>query len=208
MRILVTTAAYGDAAVLPNREASAPQPLSPYAASKLAGEAYCQAFSASFGLVTVMLRYYNVFGPRQDPASAYAAVVPIFISKALKHESPVIYGDGEQTRDFTFVANVVHANLLACEAPAERGLEVSARPAGRPAGGGSSRRRRGAARRSWRPPSAAPARPAAHRSCGRHPPARRSSAASAAHAPRPGRNAPARAPGWTGSGRCRAVRPA
>ena len=118
--LAASTAAYGDTPILPNREDTAPQPLSPYAASKLAGEAYCQAFSASYGLVTVMLRYYNVFGPRQDPASAYAAVVPLFIAKALRHEAPVIYGDGEQTRDFTFVANVVHANLLACEAPAER----------------------------------------------------------------------------------------
>src|SRR5260370_1118362 len=120
MRILVTTAAYGDAAVLPNREASAPQPLSPYAASKLAGEAYCQAFSASFGLVTVMLRYYNVFGPRQDPASAYAAVVPIFISKALKHESPVIYGDAHQTRAFTFFPNLVPPTFLASKPPPHR----------------------------------------------------------------------------------------
>ena len=118
--LAASTAAYGDTPILPNREDTAPQPLSPYAASKLAGEAYCQAFAASYGLVTVMLRYYNVFGPRQDPASAYAAVVPIFISKALKHDSPIIFGDGEQTRDFTFVANVVHANLLACEAPAEK----------------------------------------------------------------------------------------
>lgn len=118
--LAASTAAYGDSPVLPNREDTAPQPLSPYAASKLAAEAYCQAFSASYGLVTVILRYYNVFGPRQDPASAYAAVVPLFIAKALKHDAPVIYGDGEQTRDFTFVANVVHANLLACEAPAER----------------------------------------------------------------------------------------
>ena len=115
-----STAVYGDAAELPNRETTLPRPLSPYAASKLAGEAYCQAFHTSYGLETVVLRYFNVFGPRQDPNSTYAAVVPRFILAALRGEAPLIFGDGEQTRDFTFVANVVRANSLACTAPAER----------------------------------------------------------------------------------------
>jgi UDP-N-acetylglucosamine/UDP-N-acetyl-alpha-D-glucosaminouronate 4-epimerase len=113
-----STAAYGDSTELPNREHQAPRPCSAYAASKLTCEAYAAAFYASYGLETVTLRYFNVFGPRQDPASQYAAVVPKFISTALANESPVIYGDGEQTRDFTFVGNVVHANMLAMEAPA------------------------------------------------------------------------------------------
>ena len=112
-----STAVYGDAAELPNRETTLPQPLSPYAASKLAAEAYCQAFHASYGLETVVLRYFNVFGPRQDPDSPYAAVVPRFILAALRREPPLIFGDGEQTRDFTYVANVVRANALACTAP-------------------------------------------------------------------------------------------
>ncbi len=105
---------------VPNRETTLPRPLSPYAASKLAAEAYCQAFHASYGLETVVLRYFNVFGPRQDPDSPYAAVVPRFILAALQGEPPLIFGDGEQTRDFTHVANVVQANMLACTAPAER----------------------------------------------------------------------------------------
>src|SRR5437879_6574113 len=113
-------AVYGDAAELPNRETTLPRPLSPYAASKLAGEAYCQAFHASYGLETVVLRYFNVFGPRQDPNSTYAAVVPRFIIAALRGEAPLIFGDGEQTRDFTYVANVVRANALACTAPGQR----------------------------------------------------------------------------------------
>ena len=115
-----STAVYGDTPVLPNRETTLPRPLSPYAASKLAAEAYCQAFHASYGLETVVLRYFNVFGPRQDPDSPYAAVVPRFILAALQGEAPLIFGDGEQTRDFTYVANVVQANALACTAPAER----------------------------------------------------------------------------------------
>jgi UDP-N-acetylglucosamine/UDP-N-acetyl-alpha-D-glucosaminouronate 4-epimerase len=118
--LAASTAAYGDSTELPNRETMLPRPLSPYAASKLAAEAYCQAFRSSYGLETVMLRYFNVFGPRQDPASPYAAAIPRFIIAALRGESPVIYGDGEQTRDFTFVANVARANLLACTAPAAR----------------------------------------------------------------------------------------
>ena len=115
-----STAAYGDATELPTHEAVLPRPLSAYAASKLAGEAYCQAFWRTHGLETVVLRYFNIFGPRQSLESQYGAVVPLFIAAALRGEPPVIYGDGGQTRDFTFVKNVVEANLLACHAPAEQ----------------------------------------------------------------------------------------
>jgi UDP-N-acetylglucosamine/UDP-N-acetyl-alpha-D-glucosaminouronate 4-epimerase len=115
-----STAAYGDSDELPTHEGILPRPLSAYAASKLAGEAYCQAFWRTHGLETVVLRYFNIFGPRQSLESQYGAVVPLFIAAALRGEPPVIYGDGGQTRDFTFVSNVVEANLLACHAPAER----------------------------------------------------------------------------------------
>ncbi len=112
-----SSSAYGNTTELPKREDMVPRPLSPYAVAKLTGEHYCRAFYASFGVPTVALRYFNVFGPRQDPTSQYAAVVPRFITAALTNTPPVIFGDGEQTRDFTFIANVVRANLLACEAP-------------------------------------------------------------------------------------------
>ena len=115
-----STSAYGNPATLPNSEEHVTCPLSPYAASKLAGEEYCSAFFATYGLETVVLRYFNIFGPRQDPKSQYAAVVPRFIASALHGESPTIYGDGGQTRDFVYVANVVHANVLAARAPAAR----------------------------------------------------------------------------------------
>jgi nucleoside-diphosphate-sugar epimerase len=115
-----STSAYGNPATLPNREDQVTRPLGPYAASKLAGEEYCVAFHATYGLETVVLRYFNIFGPRQDPNSQYSAVVPRFIAAALQGEPPTIYGDGGQTRDFVHVANVVHANLLAARAPAER----------------------------------------------------------------------------------------
>lgn len=115
-----STAAYGDAAELPNHEALLPRPLSAYAASKVAGEAYCQAFWRTHGLETVVLRYFNIFGPRQNLESQYGAVVPLFIAAALRGDPPVIFGDGGQTRDFTFVTNVVEANLLACHAPADQ----------------------------------------------------------------------------------------
>jgi nucleoside-diphosphate-sugar epimerase len=95
-------------------------PRSPYAVSKLATEKYCQAFHAVYGLETVALRYFNIFGPRQDPASQYAAVIPLFITKIMRGEAPVVHGDGLQSRDFTYVENAVNANLLACEAPAEK----------------------------------------------------------------------------------------
>src|SRR5438128_3856162 len=113
-----STSAYGNPADLPNHEDDRTHPLSPYAASKLAAEQYCQAFQATYGLEPVVLRYFNIFGPRQDPNSQYAAVVPRFITMALRGERPTIYGDGGQTRDFVYVANVVHANLLASRAPA------------------------------------------------------------------------------------------
>jgi nucleoside-diphosphate-sugar epimerase len=115
-----STAVYGDAAELPNDEALLPRPLSAYAASKLAGEAYGQAFYRTHGLETIVLRYFNIFGPRQNLESLYGAVIPLFITAALRGEAPVIFGDGEQTRDFTFVTNVVEANLLACHAPTDR----------------------------------------------------------------------------------------
>jgi nucleoside-diphosphate-sugar epimerase len=111
-----SSSVYGDSPSLPKSEDFSPAPLSPYAASKLAGEYYCQVFSQVYGLETVSLRYFNVFGPRQDPLSLYAAVIPTFIASALSKKPLVVYGDGEQTRDFSFVANVVQANLLACEA--------------------------------------------------------------------------------------------
>jgi nucleoside-diphosphate-sugar epimerase len=115
-----STAAYGDAAELPQHEALLPRPLSTYAASKLAGEAYCQAFWRTHGLETVVLRYFNIFGPRQNLDSQYGAVVPLFIAAALRGAAPVIFGDGAQTRDFTFVTNVVEANVRACHAPGEQ----------------------------------------------------------------------------------------
>ena len=113
-----STSAYGNPDTLPNSEEHVTRPLSPYAASKLAGEEYCVAFHATYGLETVALRYFNIFGPRQDPNSQYAAVVPRFITTALAGERPTIFGDGKQTRDFVYIANVVHANLLAARAPA------------------------------------------------------------------------------------------
>lgn len=112
-----SSSVYGDTPTLPKREDMMMNPLSPYAVSKLATEQYCKAFFTSYGLETVALRYFNVFGPRQNPASQYAAVIPKFIQMALKGEQPVIYGDGEQSRDFTFVDNVVQANLLAARTP-------------------------------------------------------------------------------------------
>jgi nucleoside-diphosphate-sugar epimerase len=114
-----SSSAYGDTPVLPKREEMTPQPRSPYAVAKLAGEHYVRCFHTVYGTETVVLRYFNVFGPRQDPASQYSAVIAIFLDRALEGRPPTINGDGEQTRDFTFVENVVEANLLACHAPAE-----------------------------------------------------------------------------------------
>jgi UDP-glucose 4-epimerase len=109
-----SSSVYGNSEVLPKREEMVPSPLSPYAASKLSGEYYCKVFSNALGLETVCLRYFNVFGPNQDPTSQYSAVIPKFITLMKTGKSPVIYGDGEQSRDFTYVDNVVTANLLAC----------------------------------------------------------------------------------------------
>lgn len=113
-----SSSAYGDTPTLPKVESMPTLPRSPYAVAKLVGEQYCRVFSLIFGLETVVLRYFNIFGPRQDPASQYSAVIPLFITKALTGESPTIDGDGEQTRDFTYVQNAVRANLLACTADA------------------------------------------------------------------------------------------
>jgi len=114
-----SSSAYGNREESPKHEAMAPLPISPYAASKVACEAYMQGYAASFGLETVCLRYFNVFGPRQDPLGAYAAVIPAFVSRLLKGQPPVVYGDGEQSRDFCYIDNVCHANWLAANAPAE-----------------------------------------------------------------------------------------
>jgi nucleoside-diphosphate-sugar epimerase len=111
-----SSSAYGNSEVLPKVETMIPNPCSPYAASKLAGEYYCRVFSQVYGLETVILRYFNVFGPRQDAASEYAAVIPKFILALQSGKAPVIFGDGEQSRDFNYIDNVVCANLLAAEA--------------------------------------------------------------------------------------------
>jgi nucleoside-diphosphate-sugar epimerase len=111
-----SSSVYGDSPQLPKIESMPTNPLSPYAVSKLAAEAYCRTFTRVYGLETVSLRYFNVFGPRQDPNSLYAAVLPRFIGALLSKEPPVIYGDGSQSRDFTYIENVVQANLLALEA--------------------------------------------------------------------------------------------
>jgi UDP-glucose 4-epimerase len=113
-----TSAIYGDDPVFPKHETMAPGPLSPYAVSKLAGEHYGKVFASLYGIRTVFLRYFNVFGPRQDPNSEYAAVIPKFIARMLEDKPPIIYGDGEQTRDFIFVADVVRANIRAMESEA------------------------------------------------------------------------------------------
>jgi len=115
-----SSSAYGDTPTLPKREEMLPKPISPYAVAKLAGEHYMQAFARVYGLETVTLRYFNVFGPFQDPTSHYSGVLAIFCRKMLAGEQPTIYGDGEQSRDFTFIDNVVHGNLLAAAAPAQK----------------------------------------------------------------------------------------
>jgi len=116
-----SAAVYGDDPHLPKKEEVVGASLSPYALSKRVGEMFCQLFTRTFGLSTVCLRYFNIFGPRQDPASQYASVIPLFISRMLKNEKPVIFGDGEQTRDFLFVSNVVEANMLAVKADSLEG---------------------------------------------------------------------------------------
>jgi nucleoside-diphosphate-sugar epimerase len=120
-----SSSAYGDQPTLPTSEGMAPDPLSPYAVAKLVGEYYCQVFTRVYGLETVSLRYFNVFGPRQDPGSQYSGVVSRFISALFADERPVIYGDGEQSRDFTYIENVVGANLSAASAAGAVGKVIN-----------------------------------------------------------------------------------
>jgi nucleoside-diphosphate-sugar epimerase len=120
-----SSSAYGNTATLPKREDMPTSPLSPYALQKLVGEQYMQLFTALYGLETVSIRYFNVFGPRQDPSSPYSGVISVFISALLDGRQPTIYGDGEQTRDFTYVANVVDGVLRACEAPKASGEVIN-----------------------------------------------------------------------------------
>jgi len=110
-----SSSVYGDQPTLPKHEEMKPEPLSPYAAAKLVGEYYCQVFGRTYNLETVCLRYFNVFGPRQDPGSPYSGVISRFIDALLRQQRPVIYGDGEQSRDFTYISNVIDANLKAAE---------------------------------------------------------------------------------------------
>ena len=117
-----SSSAYGDTPTLPKREDMPPNPISPYATAKLAGEYYMTSFFRCYGLETVCLRYFNVFGPRQDPYSPYSGVLAKFITQMLKNEAPVIFGDGTQSRDFTYVDNVVSANLLACKAESKEAV--------------------------------------------------------------------------------------
>jgi len=120
-----SSSVYGDSPTLPKHENMVPDPLSPYAVSKLAGEKYCQVFSRIYGLHTVSLRYFNVFGPRQNPDSQYSAVIPKFIKAILFDQRPVIFGDGEQSRDFTYISNTVEANILAAEAECPPGMVMN-----------------------------------------------------------------------------------
>lgn len=120
-----SSSAYGDTSELPKRESMTPRPLSPYALQKFAGEVYCRLYTELYQLETVALRYFNIYGPRQNPESEYAAVVPKFTVAALEGKSPIIYGDGGQTRDFTFVADAVEANWLAATAPNAPGKVVN-----------------------------------------------------------------------------------
>jgi len=126
-----SSSVYGDTEVLPKHENMTPHPLSPYAVTKHVGELYCSVFDQLYGLSCIGLRYFNVFGPRQDPKSQYAAVVPLFITKYLQGEAPVIDGDGEQSRDFTYVANVVAANFAAAAAKEVGGRSVNVACGGR-----------------------------------------------------------------------------
>jgi UDP-glucose 4-epimerase len=111
-----SSSAYGETPTLPKIETMATAPLSPYAVAKLTGEHYCQVYARAFGVETVVLRYFNVFGPRQDPNSQYAAVIPRFVTAALEGKRPIVFGDGTQSRDFCFIENVIEANLLAADA--------------------------------------------------------------------------------------------
>jgi UDP-glucose 4-epimerase len=116
-----SSSAYGDTPVMPKVESMPTMPLSPYAVSKLTGELYCQMYARTLGVETVVLRYFNVFGPRQDPTSQYAAVIPRFVTAALEGRTPLVYGDGTQSRDFCYIDNVVDANLRAAAAPGVSG---------------------------------------------------------------------------------------
>src|ERR1700674_3891549 len=115
-----SSSAYGDTPTLPKHEEMTPSPISPYAVAKLASEHYMTSFYRCYGLETVALRYFNIFGPRQDPSSPYSGVLAKFITQMLSGDRPTILGDGEQSRDFTFIDNAVQANLLACESPASQ----------------------------------------------------------------------------------------
>jgi len=126
-----SSAAYGNAPTLPKHEDMPPKPLSPYALQKLMAEQYCQMFTLLYGFETVTVRYFNVFGPRQDPGSPYSGVISLFSTALLEGRQPTIYGDGEQTRDFTYVANVVDGVLRACEAPDAAGEVINVATGGR-----------------------------------------------------------------------------
>ena len=115
-----SSSAYGDTPTLPKHEGMTPDPISPYAVAKLASENYMKSFFRCYGLETVALRYFNIFGPRQDPTSPYSGVLAKFITQMLRGEQPTVFGDGEQSRDFTYIDNAVQANLLACQAPASQ----------------------------------------------------------------------------------------
>ncbi|MCH8969676.1 MAG: NAD-dependent epimerase/dehydratase family protein, partial [Planctomycetes bacterium] len=120
-----SSSAYGDQPTQPKRETMLPAPLSPYALNKLVGEYYARVFYESYGLETISLRYFNVFGPHQDPSSQYAAAISAFVSAILRGEQPIVYGDGEQTRDFTHIDNVVEANMLAAAAKTTQGQVIN-----------------------------------------------------------------------------------
>ncbi len=120
-----SSSVYGNSPELPKHEGMTPNPRSPYAVSKLAGEEYASVFSSIYNVHTVSLRYFNVFGPRQDPHSQYSAVIPLFIKAIMKREVPTVFGDGEQSRDFTYIANVVEANILAATTACEPGLVLN-----------------------------------------------------------------------------------
>jgi UDP-glucose 4-epimerase len=126
-----SSSAYGNAAALPKREDMPSSPLSPYALQKVVGEQYLQMFTRLYGLETVSIRYFNVFGPRQDPTSPYSGVISVFATALLENRAPTIYGDGEQTRDFTYVANVVDGVLRACDAPGASGEVINVATGGR-----------------------------------------------------------------------------
>ncbi len=126
-----SSSVYGDAAVLPKREDMRPSPLSPYALQKLIGEQYCQMFTRLYGLETVTTRYFNVFGPRQQPGSPYSGVISLFIDALASGQSPMVHGDGKQTRDFTFVSDVVTGVLRCCEAPHVAGEVINVAAGGR-----------------------------------------------------------------------------